>query len=762
LRHGYRQYNSFARGIVSAMQYTQYLRWALIVGLFFIPFISLLVANGNLLPAMFFPYITGKNFAFRILVEVLLGLYILLALRDPKYRPRSSLIMWVALGFVAWMGIATALSIDPIKSFWSNFERMEGYVSLLHLFAFFVVAGAVLSAERLWERFLQTSVFASMLQGVVVLLQVLGWLGFAPSSQSGVRADGTFGNATYLAVFLLINFFITLYLLAGAYSKGRRIEPWLQVNYGLALVLQAAGIAFSQTRGAMLGLVAGLVVGALYLLWQARGPEWRTARRVSAGTLGALVLLGGLLFALRDTAAVQAIPGINRLASISFTETTVMSRFEYIWPIAVWGALERPVFGWGQENFSFVFNKNYDPGLYGQEEWFDRAHNQFLDWFIAGGGPAFVLYTLLYLLAAWAIFRSSTLRVHEQAALLGLLAAYGFNNMFVFDNIMSGVYFFTLLAFAHMHSRRELPGWLFLSRPLDDRAIAIVAPIIGIAVLVGAYQLNAPGIARAKTLIAALQPSQDLRVSFAAFERALEGGALGRQEAVEQMLRFASAVASNSNATPELRQEVFAATREAAEALIAERPDDARIELIYAGVLAQYGELPEAIKYLESALANAPRKQLVLFQTGLTLIQGGAADAALLYLKQAFDLEPRYDRARIMYATGLYYAGQEAQADALLEERFGTVLVEDDMLLQVYADTGRSARIVGIWELRVAANPDDPQTHVGLATAHFNSGNIEATIAELEIAAGLNPGLAPQIRTIIGQIRDGTLRPGQQ
>lgn len=740
------------------MQYTSYLRWALIAGLFAIPFISLLVASGNLLPAMFFPYITGKNFAFRILVEVLLGLYILLALRDPRYRPRSSLLMWSTLAFVAWMGIATAFSVDPIKSFWSNFERMEGYVSLLHLLVYFVIAGAMLTAERLWDRFLQTSVGVSVLQGVIALLQVLGWMGFAPSSQSGARADGTLGNAAYLSVFLLINFFVTLYLLAKLYASGRRPSAGMQTYYGLALTLQAAGILFTQTRGAMLGLAAGVVFAALYMLWQARGPEWRSVRRWSGGVLVGLIVLAGVIFALRDTAAVQAIPGIGRLASISLDETTVMSRFQYIWPMAVKGALERPVFGWGQENFSFVFNKNYDPGLYGQEEWFDRAHNQFLDWLIAGGVAAFLLYLSLYLLAAWAIFRSA-LGVPEQAALLGLLAAYGFHNMFVFDNIMSGIYFFAILAFAHSFSRKELPGWFFLSQPMHDRAIAIAAPIVAVVVLAGAYQLNAGGLARAQTLISGLQQNQDLGVNIEAYKEALEGGGLGKQEAIEQTLRFASMVASNADATPELREETFAVARDATEAFLANRPNDARIELIYAGFLAQYGQLQEALKHLEIARANSPRKQLVLFQTGLTLLQGGATEAALPHFKEAFDLEPRYDRARILYASALLYAGQQAQADALLKERFGTVLVNDQSLLQVYADTGRLERVVGIWEARVTANPDDAQMHIGLATAHFGTGNIEATIAELELAAQLNPGLAPQVRTLVGQIRDGTLKP---
>ncbi|MEK7108921.1 MAG: hypothetical protein AAB919_00600, partial [Patescibacteria group bacterium] len=162
------------------MNYTKYLRWgvlaALFVALFYVPFI---IAGGNF-PAniwpglsLFFPYITGKNFAFRILVEVALLGYTLLALRDPKYRPRASWIMWAALALVAWMGLATLASVDPVKSFWSNFERMEGYINLLHLFVWFVITGAVLTAGNLWDRFINTSIGASVLMGCIALFQVM-------------------------------------------------------------------------------------------------------------------------------------------------------------------------------------------------------------------------------------------------------------------------------------------------------------------------------------------------------------------------------------------------------------------------------------------------------------------------------------------------------------------------------------------------------------------------------------------------------------
>ena len=63
-------------------------RWA---GFFLIPFIPSVVID-----TMFFPFITGKNFAFRILVEILLAAWAILALANAVYRPHKSL-LYIAL-----------------------------------------------------------------------------------------------------------------------------------------------------------------------------------------------------------------------------------------------------------------------------------------------------------------------------------------------------------------------------------------------------------------------------------------------------------------------------------------------------------------------------------------------------------------------------------------------------------------------------------------------------------------------------------------
>ena len=68
----------------------QFLKGMIWVCLGIVPFLAWLVAD-----SMFFPFITGKNFLFRVLVEVALACWALLMLREPGYRVRGSLLVYV-------------------------------------------------------------------------------------------------------------------------------------------------------------------------------------------------------------------------------------------------------------------------------------------------------------------------------------------------------------------------------------------------------------------------------------------------------------------------------------------------------------------------------------------------------------------------------------------------------------------------------------------------------------------------------------------
>ena len=102
--------------------------------------------------------------------------------------------------------------------------------------------------------------------------------------------------------------------------------------------------------------------------------------------------------------------------------------------MAIKGFKERPILGWGQENFNIVFNKHYNP-LMDQEQWFDRTHNIILDWLIAAGILGALSYLSLFVAVLVLIWRRGTFTFVEKSILTGLFAAYFFHNMFVFDNL---------------------------------------------------------------------------------------------------------------------------------------------------------------------------------------------------------------------------------------------------------------------------------------------------------------------------------------
>ncbi len=230
------------------MTLNKILRWTVIASVF-----SLCIVPFIVTPSLFFPFIVGKNLFFRVAVEIGLAAWLWLAFRDASARPRVSVLLWSFLAFVGVMGLATVFGENAWKSFWSNFERMEGYVTVLHLLAYFVIASTVLNTERLWTRFLQTSIGASVLVCVHAISQMFGIFGV---NQGGPRLDASLGNATYLAVYVLFNMFFAAMLFA------RDSSVWKRSAYGAIMFFQFVVLYNTGTRGAVLGLLAGVLVTA--------------------------------------------------------------------------------------------------------------------------------------------------------------------------------------------------------------------------------------------------------------------------------------------------------------------------------------------------------------------------------------------------------------------------------------------------------------------------------------------------------------------
>ena len=713
-------------------------------GIFLLPLIPLIVASSPFFPSLFFPYITGKNFAFRILVELLFAGWLFMALRDASYRPRRSLLLLAVTVFAVVVALADVFSVNSHKSIWSNYERMEGLVTILHLAGYFVVAASVLTTEKLWERFWQVSLGAAAVASLYALAQVVGWF---PMHQ-GDRPEATLGNATYLAGYLLFNFFIALYYTLR--SRGGSILPWV---YGGLALLFAVCVYLTATRGAMLGLLGGLGLAALIMVLFAR--DHRRLRLIAAGGLAAVIVLAGTVALARNTDFVRENHVLGRLSSISIQNEDAQTRF-LIWNMAWQGFKEKPLLGWGQENFNFVFNTHYDPRLYSRETWFDRVHNIFLDWLVAGGALGLLAYLGLYAAALWTLWRrGGGLLLVERAALTGLIAAYAIHNFFVFDNIVSYLLFFSLLAYIAVRSSAAAPP-LFGARTLDSgTANRVVAPALVVLMLFALYALNVKGLLVARDIVQGLKQQEGgLQVNLAQFEQALARDSFGAQEVREQLATVANRLAS-LDADPALKQQFFDLARAEMQKQIDAVPDDARFQLFMASLLDTWQQYDAAIPYLESALQLSPRKQVTFFEIGSNLLNQGREADALVAFKAAYELEPRFSDAAILYAVGAIYARQPALAEDILQERFGTNTVSDSRLLQAYTRMGQFGKLRQLWEGRAAAEPGNWQYRVQLAAVYLALGERSRSIAELQKAIELNPEFKAQGERFIEEIRAG-------
>ncbi len=690
-------------------------RWVALGALFLIPFLPLYVAND-----MFFPFISSKGFWFRILIEIAAGALVFLALADKKYRPKWSWTLVVYGALVAWMFVANLFAVNPLKAFWSNYERMDGWVTLAHVFLFFVVAGTILSAEKLWKRWWLTALGASALIAGYSVLQLMGSLEI---HQGGVRVDASFGNAAYLAAYLL--FMIAVGLWQALESKG-----WLR--YALFALTAVHGIVLfaTATRGAILGLVAAAGLGAVLYMFL----SGKKGRVMGAGILTGLVLITGLFLLVRESSFVQSDPTLSRIASITLADGEV--RFT-LWDMALKGASERPLVGWGQEGYAYIFTKFYDPSLYAQEPWFDRAHSVYMDWLVAGGIPSFLLFIALLGTAAFALLRSNATK-NERVFLIAALGAYAFQALFVFDNVFTYIFLAAVLAAAHEVTARPIQKLEALPELSKNASASIAAPAIGVITAAIVWVVNVPGITGSTELIRAVSNSNPA-TALTHFRSALSSGTFGVQEVREQLMTYAANVANRQDVPLESRTALMALALTEAKKQVDAVPEDMRFRLQYVQALEAAGNIEEALSHMETALEYSPNKQGAILQYGIMLLRQERRAEAYALFQRAYELDTTNDNGAVYAATGAIMSGAPAAGKALLEAHFGTSTIDHDLIRFAYYDRKMFTELLASTRLKRDTNPDEQLAVFLYTQALALAGRPAEARAELAAAVAKHP-----------------------
>ncbi len=429
-------------------------------------FLPLIYIDGLL-----YPFVAPKTLLFRALGIIALAAFCYLALSGREFywsRLRAKL-TWIpaALLFVAYG--TSILGTDFYRSFWSIYDRGDGLLTLtIAVLLFYFV---LLFADKAFLRRIFTVV--AWVATAVSLYVVFQWLGnisginFVFIEESRGRIGGTLGNAAFLAGYLGMTVWATL-AVAGE-SKG----VWRKVYYGAA-ALQFVAIILAATRGTLLAL---LVVGFATLLSLA----WKGGGRMRLGSrigLTGIIVVVAVFIGFRAQLSESPFEPVRRVASVSLADPTVSSRL-FIWQHVFAEGLKSPLTGYGAEHIEMIFDRVYDPGAI-LEQWFDRTHNAFLDYFVQFG----ILGTILYagIIGALAYTGTTLFRRGERYGVYLLLLAgtYGIQNFFVFDTAMTLWLLLAVLAAAIAYGSSSTPVSLRFSMP---RRVSLVAAVAILALL---------------------------------------------------------------------------------------------------------------------------------------------------------------------------------------------------------------------------------------------------------------------------------------
>jgi O-antigen ligase/tetratricopeptide (TPR) repeat protein len=682
----------------------KYLKLIIFGSIFALPFISFIVANN-----MFFPYIVGKNFVFRVLVELAFGAWVALMLIDAEYRPKISNVTIAISLFVLVIGIADLLGVNFQRSLWSNYERMDGYVTTFHAFLYFIVLSSVFRAQKEWNKLFHVMIATSI---------IMAFKSFNQASMPlfNGRADATMGNPIYLAVYMLFHIFITTYYLFREEIKNWRFKECFYIS---AIFIQIVSLYYTATRGTILGVVGGLFLAAgIVALFE---KKQILLRKIAIWSVVGILILVGAFFVAKDSSFVRQNPVLVRFAGISIEDSSTKARL-IVWGMAYQGFLERPVFGWGQENFPNVFNKYYDPEMYFAEPWYDRAHNVFMDWLVSAGIIGLLSYLLLFVAAIYTIWKKkeNDFTIISKALFIGLLAGYFVHNILVFDNLTSYILFFTVLAYIHFRStNEECSGNIFsrfcstVSKPFkkesfDEDNQFIIVSIIGVATIAAMFMVNYAPYMQNKLIVDILR-LEDSKVAngINIFKQALSYKAFGQDafgtgEVRERLAIKANQIGNSQTIDQKVKDAYTSFAISEIEKQAEKVPGESKYLIMEASLYSNRGNFPKAIKVLEKALVISPKKEMILSSIGDCYLQMGNYKAALAAYKVGFDNAPTNKGIAKRYALAALNLGDEKLAESIIKPLFdGVFPIPDDLIMQFYERKGQIDVVIKTYEIAI-------------------------------------------------------------
>jgi tetratricopeptide (TPR) repeat protein len=277
----------------------------------------------------------------------------------------------------------------------------------------------------------------------------------------------------------------------------------------------------------------------------------------------------------------------------------------------------------------------------------------------------------------------------------GLITAYFIHNIFVFDNIISYILFFSILAYIgvrfdhteEMKTKTEDKKSSIIKN-VDDRVV-LYGPFIIVILSASLYYFNFQYIKANFAIIRGLSPQQEsgdtspvdaLNRSLAGFKDAADIGGIATMESREQLaqqtLNLISQIRQanlpqNEQTLPlyKLVYDFIETTKiEYKDLIDSQKNKDPRSLSIYAAFLRSISDNEEALKFSKLAYESAPMKQTIAIDYIQTLLVNKNYAEALDISEKIYNSDKAFDQAKSAYALALAYNGRFDEAISILPE----------------------------------------------------------------------------------------------
>lgn len=713
------------------------------------------------LPWTIYPYIFGKTVFLVSVLMTALPWYIFLMIRRPEYRPKKSLIMYGLGVYALVMLLATIFSIDPNRSFWSYPERMTGFWPLLHYFLFFFMAISVFRGWKEWKKLLGFSIGVSVAVCFVAFIQKVS--PEAVLQSTGARAGSFLNNPIFLAAYLLFSMFFTVLLL-------QKSERWSsRLMWGGILLVQLLAFLFAETRGALIGLYLAVL---LFLLLYTILHKNKKIKLICLVIILLIVLATAGIWFARDQEWMKGVPGLNRFYNFSFTGGTIETRL-IAWDIAIKGFQEKPVFGWGPENYFYAFNKHYNPrslefSFY--ETWFDHAHNQMLDQLNNTGIVGTLGYIAFFTLIIWQLIvmkKKGIMDLTVFAVSIAIFTAYFFQNLFIFDQPSNLLMLYLCLAWWQSYTpektapAQEEPGPRVLIKDYTQ-AVIVISLLVLISLVYWYLLIFRPAFASTWVRNGVMLSKVNIKASSEAFE---SGVRIKNQYPDLVPLYYAREIAAYSRGAQQADEYLVSRYERVYELMDGIAPlHPANIYNYYLMSLVQMEwanadptHLDQAMIDIEKALEYSPKRQQLRYIKGKIYLLQGKNQESINYYQETVALDPNISESWWNLGIAQYQAGLVDEAIASFNKSMEigahpANIAEVMALIDVFSRKRDLYMVIQLYEKAIFYEPNNARLYAALAAGYLEAGEYDKAREMANMAKQLEPSISAETDTFLQMI----------